>query len=100
MTLCTTAPRSGAVDMGLMLPSVLLVGVLAACASPYPGRETTVVIRQMDRDMVNEICRSLGIRESVNGCYDMGVAYCPDDKAGVATCLHEIRNALFGGFHK
>ena len=79
---------------------LILSANLVSCESPYPGKETRLVIRQMDRDALNEVCREKGLRESANGCYDNGVAYCPDDAQGVVTCLHEIRHGLFGGFHK
>ena len=74
---------------------------LLSYQSPYPWRETIVTVRQIDRNSVNEICRNLGLHESVNGCYDRGVAYCPDEgERAVMTCLHEVRHAIFGGFHK
>ena len=81
--------------------AVLILNIsLVSCASPYPWKETSLLIRQMDRNTLNEVCREKGLLESVNGCYDNGVAYCPNDEPGVVTCLHEIRHGLFGGFHK
>ena len=61
-----------------------------------------MTVRWIDRDTLNEVCRNLGLRESVNGCYVDGVAYCPDEDTPDAyrTCGHEIRHAVKGGFHK
>ena len=80
----------------LLILFLLVVG----CTASYAWKETVVTIRQADRDTINEICRGLGLQESVNGCYDKGIVYCPDDRAGLETCLHETRHALVGGFHK
>ena len=79
---------------------LILSGSLLTCQSPYPWRETVVTVRQMDRNLINEVCRGLGLQESANGCYDKGIVYCPDDARGTMTCLHEMRPARFGGFHK
>lgn len=86
--------------MALRLFFLSVLFGLGACAAPYSWQETIITVRQLDRDTVNEICRNNGLRESVNGCYNKGVIYCPYDEIGIQTCLHEFRHALVGGFHQ
>jgi hypothetical protein len=77
---------------------LFLAMLLIACTAPYPWKEIRPVVRYLDRDSINEVCRNLGLQEAVNGCAVNGVAYCPDEDSvnAYATCGREVRHVLNG----